>query len=68
MLREYHLNYFQKSQAVKVVVICCSCVMVVVVAVIVVDVVSTRRELHRVVGIVGRRDSGGPGGTNGLVV
>jgi hypothetical protein len=68
MLREYHLNYFQKSQASTVVVIYCCCVIVVVDAVIVVDVVSTRRELHGVVGIVGRRDSGGPEGTNALVV
>ncbi len=42
--------------------------MVVVVAVIVVDVVSTRRELHGVVGIVGWRDSGSLEGTNALVV
>jgi hypothetical protein len=67
-LREYHLNYFQKSQAVKVVVICCCCVVVVVFTEIIVDVVSTRRELHRVVGIVGRRDNGSPKGTNALVV
>ncbi len=63
MLREYHLNYFQKRKADKVVVICCCCVVVVVVAVIVVDIVSTKRELHGVVGIVGRKDSGSPEST-----
>jgi hypothetical protein len=31
MLREYHLNYFQTSQADKVVVLCCCCIVVVVV-------------------------------------
>jgi hypothetical protein len=59
-MREYHLNYFQKSQAVKDVVICCCCVVVVVVTAIIVDVVSTREELQGVVGIVGRRDNGSP--------
>ena len=68
MLREYHLNYFQKSQAVKGVVICCCCVVVVVVTAIIVDVVSTREELQGVVEIVGRRDNGSPKGTNALVV